>query len=75
MRLRTQKELMAEIRDLDPNTALTPYALRRLVLSGKIPTVRSGRRYLIDADCIEEYLAYEPSGQGLATGTIRKLNS
>lgn len=56
MRLRTQRELMSEIRSRDPQTALTPYALRRMVLAGTIPSVRSGRRYLIDADRLDEYL-------------------
>lgn len=56
MRLRTQRELMSEIRARDPQTALTPYALRRMVLAGTIPSVRSGRRYLIDADRLDEYL-------------------
>ena len=72
MRLRTQRELMSEIRSRDPQTALTPYALRRMVLAGTIPSVRSGRRYLIDADRLDEYLHAGEKGPRRITG-IRSI--
>lgn len=72
MRLRTQRELMEELRTKDPETALTPHALRRMVLSGQIPTIRSGRRYLIDLDRFEEYLQQASPG-GLSSTGIREV--
>ncbi|GHV38071.1 hypothetical protein FACS18949_18320 [Clostridia bacterium] len=57
MRMRTQSEALAAVRAEDPDTALTPHALRQMVLSGQIPTVRAGRKYLLDLDRLPEYLA------------------
>lgn len=44
----------------DPECALTRTALRRLVVSGQIPSVRVGKKYLIDLDQLEHYLANPP---------------
>lgn len=72
MRLRTQAQIMQELKEIDPETSLTPHALRRMVLSGQIPTIRSGRRYLIDLDRFEEYLQQASPG-GLDSARIRKI--
>ena len=37
--MRTIKEAMAWIMETDPNTSITPHALRRLIVSGEIPRV------------------------------------
>ena len=44
MRMRTQAEVMKFIKEHDPDTALTPWALRGMVLSGKIPSVQVDRQ-------------------------------
>ena len=44
----------------DPECALTRTALRRLVVTGKIPSVRIGKKYLLDLDQLEQYLANPP---------------
>lgn len=55
-RIRTLKEAAAELKAKDPETAITEYALRRLVKSGKLPHVLAGRKYLINMQVLESYL-------------------
>ncbi len=64
-RMRLLKQAYAEIKADDPDTALTMTALRRLVLSGVIPTVNSGRKRFISMDALLAYL----SGAGTAGET------
>ena len=56
MRLRTQREALAELHRNDPGSCLTAYAIRTMVLAGRIPTVAVGRKRLIDMDTLPEYL-------------------
>lgn len=56
-RMRLLKQAYAEIKADDPDTALTMTALRRLVLSGVIPTVNSGRKRFISMDALLAYLS------------------
>lgn len=56
-RMRLLKQAYAEIVADDPDTALTMTALRRLVLSGVIPTVYSGRKRFINMDALMDYLS------------------
>lgn len=55
-RMRTLDECYRELKQLDPNTAVTKYYVRRLALSGAIPTVMCGRKRLINLDGLLEYL-------------------
>lgn len=55
-RMRTIPQAYAELKAADPDTCFTEYALRQLVLSGQIPTVRAGRKFLINLDLLFEYL-------------------
>lgn len=55
-RMRTISEAVSEIRAQDPQTAVTPYRVRQLILSGVLPSVRAGNKYLIDLDVLIEYL-------------------
>ena len=59
-RMRTIDQAAAWLRENDPGTAFTKTALRRLVVSGKLPSVKVGQKYLINLDTMENYL------QGLA---------
>lgn len=54
--MRTINEAMDWLKKADPDTALTPYALRRLIVSGKLPHVMISRKYLINLDTLEDYL-------------------
>jgi hypothetical protein len=73
--MRGIKQAIEEIRESDPNTAFTEKALRRLVLTGAIPSVRIGAKYLINMDILNAYL-YSGSCGGedvSASNGIRKI--
>ena len=55
-RLRTLTETYNHIKEMDAETAITPNALRRMAVSGNIPCVKVGKKYLIDLDVLFEYL-------------------
>ena len=55
-RMRTINEAAQELRQLDPNTAMSPYHIRRLCLDGVIPTVKAGKKFLFDLDTLIEYM-------------------
>lgn len=55
-RMRTIQEAAAELKQSDPNTAVTPYAIRQMVLKGTIPCVYAGKKRLINMDILEGYL-------------------
>ncbi len=59
VRMRLISEAYQEIKAADPNTALTMCALRRLVNSGAIPVVLSGRKKLVNLDVLLAYLDRE----------------
>ena len=56
-RMRTVSEAAHELKKLDPSTAVTEYHIRRLVLSGKLPRLKAGKKYLINFDTLLDYLA------------------
>ena len=55
-RIRTLSETYGHIKQMDAETAITPNALRRMVVSGQIPYTKAGKKYLIDIDVLFEYL-------------------
>ena len=57
MKLRTQKEALAELIAADPGCALTAYALRTMILSGRVPTITVGRKRLLDIDRLPDFLS------------------
>lgn len=59
MRMRTISEAAKWVKETDPHTALTPTAIRRLVISGDIPSRRAGTKYLINLDALEIYMRGE----------------
>ena len=60
MRARTIEQLYNEVKRLDPETSLTYGTLRRLVVSGKIPSVRTSDhpngKYLVTMEALEAYM-------------------
>lgn len=58
-KMRTIQEAAAEIKERDPNTAITPYAIRQMVLNGNLPHIKAGKKYLINLDVLERYLCNE----------------
>lgn len=56
-RMRTIKETIAELKQIDPQTAITEYYLRDLVNSGQIVFVKAGNKTLINFDKFLEFLS------------------
>jgi excisionase family DNA binding protein len=74
LRMRYPKQALDLIREEDPGTQLTVNFIRQLAYSGRIPSVKVGRRHLIDVDALYEYLknpnVYE---EVLPVGIVRKI--
>jgi excisionase family DNA binding protein len=56
LRIRTINEAYNEIKASDAGTALSPYAIRRMIIEGKIPYIKAGNKYLLDLDVLEAFL-------------------
>lgn len=56
LQMRTIDAAYTCLKEKDPNTAITKTALRRLVTTGQIASVRVGLKYLVAIEAIEEYL-------------------
>lgn len=56
-RMRTINEAATELKTIDPHTAMTPYHIRRLCLDGVIPTVKAGKKILLNLDLLLEYMS------------------
>lgn len=55
-RIRTLSQTLEYLKQTDAETAITANALRRMVVSGNIPCIKAGKKYLIDLDVLQEYL-------------------
>jgi len=53
---RTIREAAAYFRESDPHTCLTETAIRTLLRTGAVPSVRVGRKYLVTLEALETYL-------------------
>ena len=58
---------------MDPHTAVSPHAIRKLVLSGTIPHISVGTKRLISLDGLLEYLAAPASPVVDKPGQIRPV--
>lgn len=56
-RMRTVADAVKELKALDENTAVTEYYVRSLAVTGAIPRVKSGKKYLINLDSLIEHLS------------------
>ena len=50
-------EASDELKALDPRTAMSPYHIRRLCLDGVLPTVKAGKKILLNLDVLLEYMS------------------
>lgn len=72
--MRTIDEAAAFLRQADPNTAVTKTALRRLIRSGEIPSVRVGAKYLVDLGALDDFFGGKTTKtQTVQPGAIRPL--
>lgn len=56
LKIRTIKGALAEIKRQDPNTALTEFRVRQLIINGELPFKRAGNKYLLDLDVLQKIL-------------------
>ena len=74
-KMRPINEAADFMRQADPHTAVTKTALRRLVTSGQIPSVRVGAKYLVDLGVLDEFFGGQTAKtQTIQTGVIRPLS-
>jgi hypothetical protein len=64
-KVRTLTDAYKEIVAADPNTGISFYAFRELVISGVIPSRKVGSRYLINMDNVSAY--FDISSEEVAT--------
>lgn len=55
-RMRTVSEASQELKTLDPHTAMTPYHIRQLYLKGILPTIKAGKKRLLNLNDLVEYM-------------------
>ena len=59
VRARTIREAAVFFREKDPQTCLTETAIRTLLRTGTVPSVRVGKKYLVTVEALEAYLKGE----------------
>mgnify|MGYP000004310255 FL=1 len=72
--MRGIKQAIEELKINDPNTALTEKALRRLILTGELPAVRVGKKYLVNMNNLFDYLSGKVFAAEKTGGGIRAVN-
>lgn len=72
--MRGIKQAIEELKRNDPNTALTEKALRRLILTGELPAVRVGKKYLVNMNNLFDYLGGKVFAVEKTGGGIRAVN-
>ena len=60
VRMRTIRQCVAELRTIDPNTAITASALRRWVREGEINVVQVGNKQLVSLEAVELFKQQHP---------------
>jgi len=59
IRTRTIREAAIYFRENDPQTCLTEAAIRTLLRTGAVPSIRVGKKYLVTLEALESYLMGE----------------
>ena len=73
-RMRLIKDAFEQLKQDDPETAVTMYALRTIVKSGAVPTIKLGRKMLINYDYLLEYFRLGDK-QPVADESIRHIKT
>lgn len=55
-KMRTIEGAAEELRRQDPETVITSSMLRRWILSGSLPHIKSGKKYLINMEVLARFL-------------------
>ena len=61
VKIRTIKSYVSELKKIDANSAISEHFVIKLVLTQKIPSIRSGAKYLLDANAADAFLASNPT--------------
>ena len=76
-RFRTVNDAYKSLKEQDPGTSLTPYFIRMMVMNDEIPTIKAGKKFLLDFDALLEHLEKkltDPKPQEVPiTGGIRPI--
>ena len=72
--MRTVTEAAQELKDLDPHTAMTPYHIRRLCLDGVLPTIKAGKKILLNLDTLIEYMQNPTAEKFISHQTVPTIN-
>lgn len=62
-RIRTIDTAYEEIRKNDPDTAISRNHIRQIVRDGTIPSIRTGNKYLVSMQVLEEYIKSQTTVQ------------
>jgi hypothetical protein len=62
IKVRTLSDALGYLKSLDADTAISANAIRMLVVSGTIPSVKAGKKYLINVDTLVNYFEDKLSG-------------
>lgn len=78
--MRSISEAHQLLKEEDPGSKVTVCMLRRLVSDGTIPSVRSGRKILLNYDVLLAYLSRpyatgKPQEEKLSVGGIRPVDT
>jgi hypothetical protein len=75
-RMRTIQQTIDYLKAQDADTAVTKYWLHGLLVSGAVPYHKAGRKWLVNLDALEQYLAKPPEGPVAESGEgkIRPIN-
>ncbi len=78
-KMRTAEQAIEELKKVDPETALTVRAVRRMISSGEIPHIKVGTKLLIDFNGLCSYLSggSQPvsiQGAEAHSGNIRRIS-
>lgn len=72
--IRTINQAAEYVKARDPESALTKTAIRRLVITGAIPSVRAGAKYLLSLENLDAYLSGKGTVQNMGNpGGIRPV--
>ncbi len=58
-KVRTIPGAVEDLRREDPFTPITAYALRKWIVSGALPAIKNGNRYLINMETLRGFLGYK----------------
>lgn len=72
-RMRTAPQAIAELKKIDPDTAFTLTALKRMMKQGKIPVVQIESKRLVNLDTLLSILATGTSCQAPESNNYGKI--